>query len=328
MHLEDLLSHFLKKQGLFQSKVLLGLSGGPDSIALFYLLLSNNHPFEVAHIDHGWRKESHEESLFLERICIAKGIPFHLKRLQPPEEKKNLEEQGRNARLAFFKQICSERGLAGLLLAHHADDQAETVLKRVFEGATLPKLKGLLSKKEIEGLEIFRPLLNVKKQTILDWLNKKGISYFKDITNSDCRFLRSRLREKIIPTLTTYFGKEISTNLCRLGENAAELESFIEDLVAPYRTLYGKENERAFLDLTQIPLTSRFLLKCLIRDFCAQEQVSIPFKILDLVLDHVFKGSAAKTFIIQGSEVLVHKKRVAIVGRSGLEELKKFKDID
>src|SRR5258708_5164832 len=127
---------FFITHNLTEKPLLLALSGGPDSMALFYQLLDLNHPFQVAHVDHGWRAESSQEGAILEELCREKKIALHLRKLKL--EGANLEDLSRKARLLFFQEVCSKEKLEGVLLAHHADDQAETVLKRVLEGASLP----------------------------------------------------------------------------------------------------------------------------------------------------------------------------------------------
>src|SRR5262249_46973772 len=152
-----------------------------------------------AHVDHGWREESGDEAAYLTQFCEKAGVKLHQKKLNPPQHNHNLEDEGRKARLAFFKDVIQKGNFKGIALAHHADDQAETVLKRVFEGANLPKLRGLTPSAHVNGILILRPLLHVSKKQIVEWLHSKQIPFFHDTSNQDPRFLRSRLREEIIP---------------------------------------------------------------------------------------------------------------------------------
>jgi tRNA(Ile)-lysidine synthase len=310
--MEDSFLQFLRRYCPEKPPLLLGLSGGPDSIALFHLLLDAKYPFEAAHIDHGWRQESKEESTYLSQACRQAGIAFHLKRLSPPQEVSNLEERGREARLAFFQSVLAAQNLGGVLLAHHADDHAETVLKRLFEGASLPKLRGLLPKTEVSGVVLYRPLLKLRKGDILKWLEVRKITYITDPTNADPRFLRSRLRGDLIPSLSAHFGKEITSNLCRLGETAAELEEFLQELIAPYLSQIQTGLGQVSIDFHDAFPPSPFLGKAVVRAFFDHQGLSLSYPVLEAILLHLQKGSLHKALKIGHQDVLIHKKKLTL----------------
>ena len=312
MDIQLLFSGFLNTHLADTPPLLLGLSGGPDSMALFHLLMEKRYPFEVAHIDHGWRMESKKEANYLAKLCEKTQVPFHLKHLEPTQEAKNLEDLGRRERLTFFKQIIHERSLQGILLAHHADDHAETVLKRLFEGASLPKLKGLVPKTEVEGMTIYRPFLKIKKQQILNWLKENDFFYFIDATNEDPRFLRSRLRNDLIPTLSSQFGKEISSNLCKLGEAAAELDLFLNELAAPYLERICVNADSMTLDFSMEQPKSFFIWKVVLRYFFEHAGISLTSSLVESILSHLYKGSCHKKLKIGTQIVEIHKKQIKL----------------
>lgn len=223
---------FLTKYWQPGAPVVLACSGGPDSKALLYLLMGAKRFMEldvhVAHIDHGWRKESRAEAEALKSEVTGLGLKFHLRVLKDLPMK---EVSAREGRYAELKQVASEIGAQATLLAHQMDDQAETVLKRVFEGATLPACKGMQEVSARDGMTLWRPLLNVSKKEIVAWLDKKGISYFVDKTNLDPKYLRGRMRASIMPFLEEQFGKSIVKNLCLLGKRAAQLEEHLNKSV-------------------------------------------------------------------------------------------------
>jgi tRNA(Ile)-lysidine synthase len=302
---------FLNENCSDRPRLLLGLSGGPDSMALFWLLLNEKYPFEVAHVDHGWRSESGEEAKKLASLCERTGIPFHLKKLENPPIK-NREDEGRVARLAFFKQIVERQKLEGVFLAHQADDQAETVLKRVFEGASLSKLRGIVAKNELQGLMIYRPLIKIRKSEILSWLNEKKISYFYDMTNTDPRFLRGRLRETLIPLLSDHFGKEVGLNLCRLGESACELGTFLEEHINPYLNRIQKKGDKVVLNFVPDPPRSDFLWKAVVRELFDQQRVALSHATLEMILNHLQKGSCHKSLKVGKKEIFIHRGELTI----------------
>lgn len=212
---------------------LLALSGGTDSRVLFHILLEIGRPFEAAHLDHGWRPESGEEARALEVLCRAHGVPLHLGR-SALAWGKNDEARAREERLRFFGEICAREQLSGVVLAHHADDLAETILKRLFEGASLPKLYGMKEVTEVAGLLLLRPLLKLHKAELSAWGEERGIQGFCDPTNLDPRLLRGRMRTALLPLLSEHFGKNVVSSLLSLGEQAKELE---EELSSPTLTL-------------------------------------------------------------------------------------------
>lgn len=282
---------------------LLALSGGPDSMALFHLLLEENREFRVAHIDHNWRKESQHEREHLAQLCQKNQIPFHLKILNPKLIQGNLEDGCRNARLDFFRELIETYGLQGVILGHHADDQAETVLKRIFEGATFAKLKGLTPVSAQGGLTLLRPLLNVRKKEILEWLESKKIFYFQDATNFDPRFLRTRLRQTVIPSLSQEFGKEIAPSLCRLGKYAHEFDEFMESCLHPFREKIRLIEGKFNLDLSDALPINTFLCKSIVKDFLGCQKISVSNSVLETIVFHIQKRNRHK-FIKVGSAEL------------------------
>ncbi len=297
MNLEQQFHLFLKKYSL--QRPLLGLSGGPDSMALFHLLIGEGISFEVAHIDHRWRGESQEQASQLEALCQKFCVVFHLKILDINGP--NIEDRCRNERLAFFASLSSK-----VILGHHADDQAETVLKRVFEGARLTKLKGLSCCSKMGEMELFRPLLAVSKAEILDWLNKKEIAYFEDETNRDAKYLRSRMREEILPTLSKMFGKKVEPSLCRLGKLAAELDEFTQKLIERYPF-------EGLLDLSQDPPQSTFEWRIIVSNFFEKKGITPSSLQLDQMIEHLQKKSCHKHLRIKNRYVKLHRQTIEII---------------
>ncbi len=289
---------FLSKRNVHGKKLLLGFSGGPDSQALLHLLLECKDvlgfELHVAHIDHGWRPESAEEAQGLCEKVEALGLPFHLKTLEAPQEQRNLEDQGRQARLAFFQELCRRESCEALLLAHHADDQAETVLKRVLEGARLPMLSGISPASDYEGMSIWRPLLVVCKKDVEVWLAERGIASLNDQTNSDPKFLRARMRQEILPCLSDAFGKEVRSGLVKVGSDAQELRAYLDARVAPYLTEVSERPFGAMLDLSQRIPDHPFELCYLIQKFCSKQGLQLPQHLAKELCKQLAAGAANK----------------------------------
>lgn len=214
------------KKYAISGPILVGLSGGPDSTALLHLLIkaskSLNLAIHLAHIDHGLRKESLVECSILKKRY--KTYPFYSTRLDVSGA--NLEDRCREARLAFFGEVYKKIGARALCLAHHRDDQAETMLKRVFEGG---RLSGLQEFRELRGMQVLRPLLSLRKADLLAYLKEQNISYFLDPTNLNGSNLRSRMRMELLPLLENHFGKGISKNLAHLSTWTADIEDLLSE---------------------------------------------------------------------------------------------------
>ncbi len=307
LQIEKLFSRFFDREWDQEMKLLLGLSGGPDSRALFHLLLEGRIPFEVAHVDHGWREESRAEGGSLQKLCDGYGVIFHLRQLNMGDVQGNLEELGRKARLSFFRELCVEHELRAVLLGHHADDQAETVLKRVFEGASLPRLRGLAPVSEVEGVTLWRPLLDITKAQIMAWLHERGITPFFDQTNEDPRFLRGRLRSDLLPYLSKTFGKEVSSSLCRLGTSSHELAQFLESLLSSYRERVEESDGAWTIDLSLDSPKSTFEWKVVVRDFLDRCGLTISTKGLEALIDLLKRHKAHKTIAIGRCKVGVDR---------------------
>jgi tRNA(Ile)-lysidine synthase len=217
-----------------KKSLLLGLSGGPDSMCLFSLLLECNRSFHVAHIDHGLRPESGEEKAKLEALAKKHHIPFHSIQLKGIQGH-NLEETLRDKRLEFFQKVMIEQKLEVLLLGHQQDEQAETIIKRFFEGGLFLHLEGIKKERELKGLCICRPLIQSSKNEIIDYLNKKGFFYFTDPSNFTTANLRGRMRIELLPLLEKAFGKSIRTGVCDIGEQIQECSHFLEEKIQEVR---------------------------------------------------------------------------------------------
>jgi tRNA(Ile)-lysidine synthase len=220
---------YLEKTLSKNGKYLLALSGGADSTALFYLLLEGGWNFHVCHVNHGWRKESAMEESKLKLLSEKYSIPFILFQMDPSEfNGKNLEDKARQKRLTFFKKVYDEGDFDGIFLGHHADDQVETILKRVFEGSFLSYIPGMQEETIFNGMRLFRPLIFSYKSEIYDYLKAGKKEFFEDVTNTDPKFLRSRMRTEMVPYLEEVFGKGIKDNILLLGSRIESCMHYIK----------------------------------------------------------------------------------------------------
>lgn len=235
--LYDNVQSYLRQMPESEKPLLLGFSGGEDSLALAHCLIRLKIPFHIAHFDHAWRESSAREAEEFKNWAEGMGIPFFTRR---STEKGGDEDQAREERYAFFQSIFNHEAL---VLAHHRDDQIETILKRVFEGAHLPMLRGIRDVHQRGSMPIWRPLLGTSKETIRAYLREHQLQAIDDPTNRDEKYLRARMRTQLIPLLEEKFGKKIGSSLIRLGAYSVELEEYLESkkippIVGPFGTMW------------------------------------------------------------------------------------------
>lgn len=187
--------------------VILGLSGGPDSIFLLHFLATFHQTGLItviaAHLDHEWRNNSAQDVQFCHDAAKAYGINLVSATLSTltlnTKPNGSSEEIGRNARRAFLEQIKSDYCADVIALAHHFDDQQETFFIRMIRGTSLT---GLTAMHPRRGFYI-RPLLQTKKNDILTYLHDHSITYLQDPTNDSPVYLRNRIRHHVVPALRT-----------------------------------------------------------------------------------------------------------------------------
>lgn len=286
------------------SPLLVAYSGGPDSKALLYAAIDwGKAPIHVAHADHGWRKESGEEANLLRVEVDALGLPFHSIRLAPSHS----ENEARDLRYRYFRELRKALPYQAILLGHQADDLAETVLKRVFEGAHLTSLSGMRPIFSLEDLVLWRPLLSVSRAVIEEWLKERGLDCFRDSTNDDPRYLRARMRSELLPFLNEKFGKNISENLRVLSERSFELQQYFQE----QNRGVAVENELGFwVEGASLP---RIRLRALLQECLKKEKIILTRSILEGFLDWIEQKKVdcrpLKQIVIhQGSFYLLKKK--------------------
>jgi len=303
-----------------RSPLLLALSGGPDSLCLFYALLAfrerHQISFHIAHVDHAWREESHAEALSLQLLAEKHCVPFHLKVLNPADLKGNLEAVCREERYAFFTDLCVDHSLQALLTGHHLDDQAETILKRLLEGSRCQGLSGLQSDSMMRGCRVLRPLLEIKKKEILDVLKALDIPAFDDPTNHQSQFLRARMRQSIIPELNRQFGKDIRNNLIALGSESLELVDYFDKRCAPYLEKGLRGHLGYCLDLLPFMPIERVELKYLLHVLGREHHFFLSREIIEMMAKSLISGKANQKFEMGRLRIEVDRHRLFILTAS------------
>jgi len=214
--------------------VLVGVSGGPDSVALLHALalLRTEYPLRVTvcHVHHGLRPEADRDAAFVEALAARLGCAAHVVRVEVPRGTgRSPEEAARLVRHAALARLGRTVGATRIALGHTADDQAETVLMRVLQGAGPRGLAGIPARRG----RIVRPLLEVDRAAVLDHLAVHGLDAVEDATNRDLKFLRNRVRHELLPLLAAQAGPRVPEALRRVARAARETVEALDVLVRP-----------------------------------------------------------------------------------------------
>ena len=256
------------RNGLFREgdRIVVAVSGGPDSMAALGILidLAPKWGFElaVAHLHHGIRgSDAEEEMELVERTAGRFGLPFFSKKLPKgylKGFKGSLHENARRERYGFLKDVTDRWGGRRVALGHQADDQSETVLAALVRGAGTRGLRGMPYLKE--GLYA-RPLLDVTRSEIIEYLKAASIPYAKDPSNEDRVYLRSRIRHDLLPFLRDGFNLRMDEALRRTAEVCREEDDFLDQAVqSSWKALACVDD-----DAVEIPLDRYYLLHPAIR---------------------------------------------------------------
>lgn len=233
--------------------VLAGVSGGADSTALLHVLalLQKTHAFSLAavHVEHGLRGEaSLADASFVKALCDELGVPLHPYSVDAARAQKDLhcgpEEAARTLRYGCFREAMRKTGAAALLLAHHGDDQAETVLMHLLRGSGPGGLAGMAVCVPFEGGFLLRPLLGFSHQTLCASLGEAGLSWREDETNLEPGSLRNKLRLNILPQM-----EKLAPGAMKAMGRAALLMAGEEDWWREEAAAWLKSNARFKKDL-------------------------------------------------------------------------------
>lgn len=218
-------------------RIIVGVSGGPDSIFLLHALdkLKKqgklDFEMEIAHVNHLIRKEASDDQKFVEKLAKQFGYKCHTLECDVSKQSKKLkistEECGRNVRYDFFNKLLLECKANKISVAHNQTDNVETVIMNFIRGAGISGLKGM----DYYGQNIIRPMLNIKKEDIINYLNSKGIKYLIDRTNIENIYTRNRIRNDLIKKIEKEYNPNFLDTTQRMIELNKQDYKLIEECV-------------------------------------------------------------------------------------------------
>ena len=221
--------------------IVVGVSGGADSVALLLVLVALRQEKQLSlygvHINHGIRQEAGEDAEYVRQLCEQLEVPFYLYEADVPAmaaaQGATEEEMGRNYRYQCFEEVMEREGATRLAVAHHMDDQAETMLFHLIRGSRVVGMEGMRPVSVLHGNQVIRPLLCCRKQEITEWLSSKRIEWKEDYTNGENTYARNRIRNQVMPVLETVNEKAV-LHMADFAEEMAEYRGWIERIVKAY----------------------------------------------------------------------------------------------
>lgn len=282
---------FIEENSLIQEhdRVLVGISGGADSVCLLIILerLRREKPFKLyaAHLNHKLRKEADEEEEFVKKLCSNYGIEIYseaidIKAIKEKTKKGSIEELARKERYGFFKRALDYFEANKLALAHHQDDQVETIIFNLIRGSHIHGLRGILPIRRFDSLKpdttyqkrsayVIRPLLCTDKNEIIDFLRGENIEWREDRTNYELITSRNIIRNIVIPTFNK-ISPDYKTKIIAVAQSIRELEEIIDSKASKiYKAVkFDRDKSKAEIELwrlkTENPLIATELIRRMI----------------------------------------------------------------
>lgn len=254
---------FIEKHQLMKknSSVVVGVSGGPDSLALLHILNLLKEKYDIkifaAHVDHMFRgEESKKEMEFVIDFCQKFNIPCCAKQINVPqiakERRVNPQQAARESRYRFFKEVMDRQKADYLALAHHGDDQIETILMNLVRGTVGKRLAGIPVKRKFGPGQIIRPFLGVTKSDILQYCEKNQLNPRFDPSNEKDAYTRNRFRKYILPVIRQE-NEKVYDHFQYFSEIMMEDEQFLEELTKQHlnKIVIGKKDSEVTLHIEE-----------------------------------------------------------------------------
>ena len=227
-----ILQHDMIRSG---EAIVVGFSGGVDSLALLVALYELRHPLDcqlhIAHLNHQLRGDSTSDAELVKQYANLLKLPFTIKKIDIPalikQRNQSIEALARKERYEFFETVSKKIGATKVALGHQRNDQAETVLMNLLRGAALTGLRGILP---IRDGKFIRPLLDFSRTEIEEFVAEQGLQPCEDSTNWDRNFLRNRIRLDLLPLLKRDYNRNIQNTLAQNAELLRAESDYLEDI--------------------------------------------------------------------------------------------------
>jgi len=282
-------------------RVLVGVSGGADSVSLVLVLKELGYTLGIAHLNHGLRgNESEEDDRFVAELASKRDVPLFNRRISIQSEGGNVEAAGRQARKEFFRSVSASHGFTKIAIAHTRDDRVETCLLHLFRGTGL---EGMVSMAPVSGMTI-RPLIEASHEDIHRFLRTANQPWRTDATNFDTAFARSRLRHEFIPKLAESFNPRLCETLSRTVELLENEDAWLQELTATWLAQHASpDSEETAVNaaaLSNAPVAlARRAIRALLRR-TGSDLTDVTFDRIESIRGLLGEGKSGKTIQLPG----------------------------
>ena len=307
-----------------EDRLALALSGGVDSIVLFHLLVTKyRHTYKelvVFHINHGLRKESYEEAEFVEKFVSNYDIRFYKKELEMNSlaRDKHISEEmlARELRYKAFNEMAAKENITKILTAHHKNDQVENILMRLLTGRSMDYNLVIDNKGRHGNLTIYRPLLNVLKETLEQYAQENNLKYYTDESNFDTDYTRNNIRHNIIPLLN-----DVSTasfdNLINFAKYYKNINDELKTRLLANKDNYilEKNQEKVVLSRAEVLSLSAEEIYFLLKDILMEDLgvFDVTQRALFKVVEQLLNNSGNKSYDLKNNLKIVSEYSVIYV---------------
>ena len=288
--------------------IVVGVSAGPDSMALLYILKELQkkigYKIVVAHVNHNIRSESKEEALFLKDYCEQNNIVFEMMTITKYGDD-NFHNEARNIRYNYYEELINKYHANYLMTGHHADDLMETILMRIVRGSTLRGYSGFSDIVDNGKYKIVRPLISVTKKELEDFDKKNNIPYRIDQSNFKDKYTRNRYRKSVLPFLKEE-DKNVHEKFINFSNQIRESDEFIERVT---ESVIFDVYKDGIIDVDKFIKVDKvigkriidYIFSILYRD----ELLEIDNRHVDLVMDAIYSNKASLTFNLPNDYLVV-----------------------
>lgn len=249
--LQEKVRNIIAKYNLLDKgdSVIVGVSGGPDSMTLLTLLLELKEEYNlqiyVAHVNHMIRENAIKDEEYVKKFCDKNNIKLFIKREniieKSKQDKKGLEETGREVRYNFFEEVSKNTNSNKIAIAHNLNDKIETIIMNLTRGTGISGLKGIEPKRE----KYIRPLIEIERSEIEKYCEEKKLNPRIDESNQDNTYTRNKIRNIVIPYIKKELNTNIINNLNRLSEIVKENEEYLEKITTEaYKGILLEKQEK------------------------------------------------------------------------------------